>query len=387
MKKNYLLYALSFMLTASVFTACSDDDDPVVSPVEETVYTDATGLQLTYNDAAMLGKQITYTPNVADVTKATITLAGEPLNLTAQTKSTEGIASPGIIPGEASTTLNVENVVITGDKVTFTGTDEANGRTITYTGEASADALTLNLSVELPATPLDGTTWNVITGENNAPIHILWDADPFMFMGNPEGWDMQSALNLIMMMTKIEEQTIPQMLCGVLKSVSFLPNGNIQAEYKDSLKAAEWLTSPLNIAMYTANESDIRLYLNPGQIIASATKSTKSTDPNAAIAALIQQIAPMLGEGIPLTYKTDEQGAMIAYLDETTLLPLLQTVAPMFEDEAFVNMIVELLKAQAPADMAGTIDLFLKPVLVAIPEVVASTRSMEIGLKLTPNAN
>lgn len=32
--------------------------------------------------------------------------------------------APGVIPGEITTVLNVENIVIDGDKVKFKGTDE-----------------------------------------------------------------------------------------------------------------------------------------------------------------------------------------------------------------------------------------------------------------------
>ena len=62
MKKN-LFYLFALICSMSLFTACSDDDDDkVVCPVPQTEFTVATGLNLTYNGGAMLGKKVTFIP-------------------------------------------------------------------------------------------------------------------------------------------------------------------------------------------------------------------------------------------------------------------------------------------------------------------------------------
>lgn len=49
-----LFYFFTLICCLSFFTACSDDDD-VKCPVENTVFTDNNGLQLTYSGEALLG--------------------------------------------------------------------------------------------------------------------------------------------------------------------------------------------------------------------------------------------------------------------------------------------------------------------------------------------
>ena len=73
MKKNLFYYLFAVICSVALFTSCSDDDDKIVSPVGETTFTDANGLQLTYSGATMLGKKVTFSPNAADATKATLT--------------------------------------------------------------------------------------------------------------------------------------------------------------------------------------------------------------------------------------------------------------------------------------------------------------------------
>lgn len=197
-------------------------------------------------------------------------------------------------------------------------------------------------------------------------------------------WDINSAISLIVSMTQIEGKSIPELLSGVLNKVTFLPDGNIQAEYKDALTDAEWKTSGLNIAMYTVKDNKIYLFLNPSQIMAVANKN-RAVDLNEILVALMPTLLPMLSNGIPLSYTTNEDGQMKAYLDNTTLLPILKSIAPMFENEEFVTGLVDMLKEQA-GELGALVDAFLKPVLQAMPQIISTTTDIEIGLKLVPEA-
>ena len=50
-----------------------------------------------------------------------------------------------------------------------------------------------------------------------------------------------------------------------------MPDGNIQAEYKDNPTDEAFKTSPLNLAMYSMDgDNKIRVYLNVNQIMAVA---------------------------------------------------------------------------------------------------------------------
>lgn len=386
MKKNLFYYLFAVICSVALFTSCSDDDDKVVSPVGETTFTDANGLALTYSGVSMLGKKVTFTPNAADATKATLTLSGlMDLSSILRSNNTPAVNAPGVIPGETTTTLNVENMIIDGDKVVFEGTEENNGRSIKYSGEATSKNMNLALEVTMPSNVLSGTSWELaptgtmFEGDPMAPIHVKWDADEFPFGGGT--WDINSAISLIVSMTQIEGKSIPQLLSGVLNKVTFLPDGNIQAEYKSSLTDTEWKTSELNIATYTVSNNKIYLFLNPSQIIASANKN-RDINSNEILGSLIPMVLPMLSNGIPMTY-VEKEDKMSVYLDTETLKPILEVLAPMFENEEFVTGLVDMLKEQA-GDMGALVDAFLKPVLVAIPQIVSTTTTVQIGLKLVP---
>lgn len=115
--------------------------------------------------------------------------------------------------------------------------------------------------------------------------------------------------------------------------------------------------------------------------MASANRDINS---NEILGSLIPVVLPMLSNGVPLAY-VKEEGKMSVYLDTETLLPVLQVLAPMFENEEFVTGVADMLKEQA-GDMGALVDLFLKPVLVAIPQIVSTTETVQIGLKLVPTA-
>lgn len=385
MKKTLFIGLFSIALAGGVLTSCSNDDDSsVVSPVTQTkTYADASGLTLTYSGAPMLGKQVVFTPDANDITKATLTLSG------AQTTSplsdnASGLATAGVIPGEVSTTIDVD-LTIKNDTVTFAGEENRGGYTLKYQGSATDASLNLALNVTFVETTWTNTSWqllppgNLFSGDPMQPIHVKWDADPFDFNGSP--YEIQSLISLAISMTQIEGNTIPKMLCEVLKKVTFLSDGNVQAEYKDSLNATECKTSPLNLATYTVPEPNkIRLFLNPAQIAATASGKSRAgmTD---VLSQLMAAVTPMLSEGILITLDKGEEGVLKAYLDTETLLPILKIVAPLFEDETAVEQILSMLKAQA-GEMAGMVDVFLKPALVAMPQIIGSTETIQIGIKM-----
>ncbi|WP_455669597.1 DUF4925 domain-containing protein [Phocaeicola sp.] len=391
MKKNLFYYLFAVICLVSVFTSCSDDDDDkIVNPVPQTVFNSENGLQLTYNGEPMLGKKVTFTPDATNATKATLRLEGEfDLSGILGNRAVDATPiAPGVFPGTPVTTLPVE-LSINGDQCTFSGSSETDYCTYSYEGKVTTGALQLAFTdVKLKDVSLAGTSWNMaptgtmFEGDPMAPIHIKWEADEFPF-GN-DTWDINSAISLIVSMTQIEGKSIPELLSGVLNKVTFLPDGNIQAEYKDALTDAEWKTSGLNIAMYTVKDNKIYLFLNPSQIMAVANKN-RAVDLNEILVALMPTLLPMLSNGIPLSYTTNEDGQMKVYLDNTTLLPILKSIAPMFENEEFVTGLVDMLKEQA-GELGALVDAFLKPVLQAMPQIISTTTDIEIGLKLVPEA-
>lgn len=384
MKKNLFYYLFAVICTIGLFTSCSDDDEKVLCPIGETTFTDSKGLQLTYSGEMMLGKSVIFTPNSSDATKATLTLTGNRELAMIDTRETHVPPISGVIPGQSTTTLNIENMIIDGNKVIFEGVEESNGCIIKYKGDAISGEMNLALEVTMPSNPLANTSWNMAPtgsmweGDPMAPIHVKWDADEFPF-GNGT-WDINSAITMIFSKAQIEGKHIPELLSGVLNKVTFLPDGNIQAEYKDALTDTEWKTSGLNIAMYTVKDGQVFLFLNFAQILATVNERANDSM-NDIVASLLPQLLQMVNRGIPLSYIVGEDGKMTVYLGTEVLLPILKTVAPLFENEEFVARLLDILKEQA-GGMAVLIESFLKPILVAMPQIVSTTKDIQIGLKL-----
>lgn len=142
----------------------------------------------------------------------------------------------------------------------------------------------------------------------------------------------------------------------------------------------------LNLAMYRMGEQEnqIKLFLNLSQIMDTAmsvtTLSRASGISSVDIKELLKLI-PMLSEGIPLYYEQDGNGGMKVYVGEDVLLPLLKAVKPLFEDEEFVNGLLEMLEAQA-GDMASLVKA-LKPVLKSLPKVIDGTTEVKFGIMFT----
>ena len=221
MKKN-LFYLFALICSVSLFISCSDDDE-IKSPVAETTFTEANGLTLTYSGQPMIGKQVQFTPQG---NKAVITLSGTGMDLSGLVRSTnQSSGSTGVIPGQTTTTLNVD-LNIAGDKVTFEGTSDQNGYTIAYKGEAANNSMKLDLNVTMPKNALTGTSWNLIplsSKDATVPLHIVWKSTHAV--------QMEGIIKMMIPMIPIEGQTIPKLLSAVLGKVTFLPDGNIQAEY------------------------------------------------------------------------------------------------------------------------------------------------------------
>ena len=380
MKKRLLFCLMAGLACGGFFTSCSDDDDPttdevVICPIAQTTYTDASGLVLTYSGQPVLGKQVVFTPDANDGSKATLTISGV-LDLSSFTglmnsreNASATLAAPGVIPGQTTTNLTVD-LTVSGDEVSFKGTTDQDGCTIAYEGSASEGGLTLNLNVTMPANDLTGATWT-ISGE--APIHFVWESDKQISIV-PGMLDMPigDIINLALSFPLLGEQTVNGALTQVFHSVTFGTDGNITAEYKKNMTDA-----PLNMAQYTANAGSLQLYLNPSQIMANIQNSRLSRSTTSDILAnLMPVVLPMLSQGVPMKYVIEDNN-MKVYLGTDVLLPLLEALAPMFQDEAFLQQIMDMV-ANDPTmgAMAGMVG----PVLEQLPDVIAGTTNMEVGV-------
>lgn len=404
MKKNLFYYLFAVICTIGLFTSCSDDDEKVVNPIPQTTFNSENGLQLTYNGAPLLGKKVTFTPDATEATKATLRLEGE-FDLTGilkgQRSNMTSPTGPGVFPGSPVTTLSVD-LSINGNQCTFSGVSETEYCTFSYAGKVTAGTMDLSFTdVTLKNTALAGTVWKPTPLANteddgmDEPIHFVWKSGTKaaieIFLGHPSEIEINDLLLLAALRFPLfddgsgDRVSVEQMLCSVLKDVTLGADGNIVATYMDAANGGtEWVTSPSNMAQYVVTgDNQLLLFLNPQAIMANVDnveKSVRTVDVGAILQQAIAELYPMLINGVPLTY-TKEGNRMKVFLGTDLLLPLMKNiVAPLFEDEEFLNMVIEAMKSDPQfGGMAG----MMVPTLKLLPEIIKNTTQLEIGLDLT----
>ena len=388
--------------TIGLFTSCSDDDEKVVNPIPQTTFNSENGLQLTYNGAPLLGKKVTFPPDATEATKATLRLEGEfdlAGILKGQRSNMTSPTGPGVFPGSPVTTLSVD-LSINGNQCTFSGVSETEYCTFSYAGKVTAGTMDLSFTdVTLKNTALAGTVWkptplaNTEDGGMDEPIHFVWKSGTkaaIEIFGHPSEIEINDLLLLALRFPLFDDGSgdrvsVEQMLCSVLKDVTLGADGNIVATYMDAANGGtEWVTSPSNMAQYVVTgDNQLLLFLNPQAIMANVDnveKSVRTVDVGAILQQAIAELYPMLINGVPLTY-TKEGNRMKVFLGTDLLLPLMKNiVAPLFEDEEFLNMVIEAMKSDPQfGGMAG----MMVPTLKLLPEIIKNTTQLEIGLDLT----
>lgn len=399
MKKNLFYYLFAVICTIGLFTSCSDDDEKVVNPIPQTTFNSENGLQLTYNGAPLLGKKVTFTPDATEATKATLRLEGEfDLSgiLKGQRSNMTSPTGPGVFPGSPVTTLSVD-LSINGNQCTFSGVSETEYCTFSYAGKVTAGTMDLSFTdVTLKNTALAGTVWkptplaNTEDGGMDEPIHFVWKSGTKAAIEILPEVEINDLLLLALRFPLFDDGSgdrvsVEQMLCSVLKDVTLGADGNIVATYMDAANGGtEWVTSPSNMAQYVVTgDNQLLLFLNPQAIMANVDnveKSVRTVDVGAILQQAIAELYPMLINGVPLTY-TKEGNRMKVFLGTDLLLPLMKNiVAPLFEDEEFLNMVIEAMKSDPQfGGMAG----MMVPTLKLLPEIIKNTTQLEIGLDLT----
>ena len=400
MKKSVFYYLFAVICTIGLFTSCSDDDEKVVNPIPQTTFNSENGLQLTYNGAPLLGKKVTFTPDATEATKATLRLEGEfdlAGILKGQRSNMTSPTGPGVFPGSPVTTLSVD-LSINGNQCTFSGVSETEYCTFSYAGKVTAGTMDLSFTdVTLKNTALAGTVWkptplaNTEDGGMDEPIHFVWKSGTkaaIEIFGHPSEIEINDLLLLALRFPLFDDGSgdrvsVEQMLCSVLKDVTLGADGNIVATYMDAANGGtEWVTSPSNMAQYVVTgDNQLLLFLNPQAIMANVDnveKSVRTVDVGAILQQAIAELYPMLINGVPLTY-TKEGNRMKVFLGTDLLLPLMKNiVAPLFEDEEFLNMVIEAMKSDPQfGGMAG----MMVPTLKLLPEIIKNTTQLEIGLE------
>ena len=411
MKKYFWVYAFAALLMGGFVASCSDDDPeievpekpetkpeekpeekPVVCPIATTTFSGVKGLSLTYSGQPLLGKQVVFTPNKENATKATLVLSG----VVPSSKGMDlNLPSSGIVPGETTTTLNID-LKIDGETVSFEGKEENESRAIAYKGQATKDVLTLELTVSMHENALTNKKFapvavverDSLNTAGQSPLTLQWlSTSTIPFLGNPAN-DINNLLVLaqsfpIVPVTEKEKVTIGKALELILQDVTFLADGNIQATYKDSLTDNQWKTSPLNMATYTVeSENKMRVFINADQIMAFEQSKASRAGVADLVTVLMAKASELLVKGVVVTFE-EKNGVMQFYLDKETMLPILNVLVPFLKDEQFYKEVTAMLGGILGPQMMPIIEQLALPILKAMPGVIEGTTSMHFGLNMT----
>lgn len=298
MKKG-LIYVLVFALGAVLWTACSDEDDPLFKPEElnkEYGSSKTAALTLTYGNAPLTGKKVTF--NTENSKTATITLTD-------------------VIPGEEQTTIN--NILLKEEKgkYVFSGQTtgvRAAGTTIDYDGSIADTVLNLNLNVTL-ADPQgwaktyelgDITTGELVIGPGmvnpkgilSGALFIDWSTqlEGGRNMGIAYGGNLRGIGAIV----------LPQ----VIKNIKLEKDGNIRASYTSDemefqmswlnqlsqelinqvVAKKSWQESPRNLAYWFEKDNKLYVKLNLPAIISQAMSDNATSGSTELIENIITNI-------------------------------------------------------------------------------------------------
>ena len=214
------------------------------------------------------------------------------------------------------------------------------------------------------------------------PDILIWEStNKIVTSEGQPGSNVMDVINLMLAFAPIEgADNYMDALQRSIRNISFLPDGNIQAEYVENLKEDkdDWKTSPKGIATYKVDsDSKLRLFLHLDEIKKTGLMTESGTD---GVAGLILTLQDLLQNGISLTYSLDGHKLSV-YLDKETLLPILKKLKPLFQNTEFCNQMKEAANSAMPG-----MGMFINPILDAIfrdlPSVIDGTTQLRIGLNL-----
>lgn len=386
-------------------------------PGYKTTYTDASGLKLTYNGSALLGKQVVVTTEPGK-TSAKLVLSGEPLDISELMGMIQAPASKaddpnldalmniptcGVIPGSVTNELTVE---LNADNE-FNGEGETEFVTFSYAGKIADGALEFNITdAALKDGSLAGSKWEIYN-EPNARydpedpsagpavnyngIHVLWESEKKAELMPGFELQMGELVTMALAFVSIEgpdgnPASINNLLGMALKDVTFLADGNITATYLDTTTGA-YSSAPVNLAQYVVTKAgELRLFLNPSAIIANVINQggkSRSVDTMSILMNVAQDVVPYLVSGFPVVYGADKSGYYenMEYfaLGTDFLKPILVAVSPIFSDEEFIQMAMEAMSSDPTF---GSMASMMEPVLRSLPEIIEKTTVIEVGINV-----
>ena len=403
MKKKFLLL-LTAIVAMGVVTSCKNDDDNGSQVIDANFLNET--LEVTYNGVPVIGKNAHLRFDKAQGGIGTLTVySALDMGDMGDLSDFNNIYGPGVLPGTTILTIQVD-VAKSGDNYSFSGSGSTDFVNYEYEGAINGSVLELDFNnVKLKNTTLSGKSFRPrdpdLYGDNGpeACVYVDWVAEKGVDLsGTGSEFPVGMFLRAFVLNSPFIEfpdptaedgkknMSVYDIVFDLLKNVTFKEDGNIAGKYKDLSTNVETAV-PVGIAQYVVVSPDsMRLYLNPEMIIASAMGSSSKADAGAStpeidttplISYAMQTLVPMLSQGIPVKFKQD--GAYtIFYLPSDLLVPFAK--GPLYQIADDPNFVPFVQNATSGMGM----DMYITPVLFALPDVLKTTTKLELGLSLVP---
>lgn len=357
-------------LCSAAFFSCKKE--PVEDfPLSENTYLKES-LELTCSGSRMEGKQVLFSPEIMDETKAVLEFSGLEWGIGANKAAT-----PGILPGVMKTVLDVD-IERRHDGILFSGSGVQDGISYTCTGSIDNNGMKADLTVTQPEHRLTGSH-PVVKAD---PLIVNWESSQFMLLGKK--WDMNELLSMILNLTNARET-----VGNCMHEVRFTTDGNMRFVFSRKDNLEERLVSPCNLTLCAGvTDTDFTMYVNPFAFGSAAVTDTVAVAGTKAIkiSELIADVSTVLStyfsKGIEVSYTVNPDGTARIFVDKETLLPVLELLRPLFEDENFRKTLIALVKELAPPALSGFIGPIITPFFKQLPAIIDGTVALEFGLNV-----
>ncbi len=419
--KYILPLSLSCLLTLG---ACSThNDDTPIQPIKEKTFDASTGLTIYYNDEVMPSKSVTITQDGDQGTARLFSTFD--LSQLSGLGLTGTIPGPGVFPGSPETTLNFK-MSQADEYWNFSGKGETDYCNFSYAGFANDKRVELYLKdVTLKTGGITPSVWKPapITKEGakytSLPFYIDWQYLPL------EGVDIDlspflkalATLPIIPVYNNTAYMSLSQALSQVVKSVAFLPDGNIIVSYVNTaFGAAQLAQTPANRYQYVIESpQQVKLFIDPTSLLGMLLVQTSGGTPadevtiigdgmypsgvestakpgllanimgselgSKILKACLTEMAPMLSEGFPVAVKSSDS-SLDLYIDTQMAATIVKNVfMPLLEDSKAVLSIKEYLSSVPEfAPLLPDLDKAFQ----ALPDALANTTDFRLGFAFVP---
>lgn len=424
MKNIHAMLLTAVALSAPLLGSCTKDDESP-APLSDKTYTGYTELTMSYNGAPMAGKSVTVSPGADGAPASLVCFSEFDLSQLGSDFSGMKLPAPGVLPGSPSLILT-PTLSASGSAYAFSGKGETDFVTYAYSGRINPEKMSMDFTgVKLKDRSLAGSIWVPAPIEKDAsgngfssfPIFFKWEMDlplPLPGLENDQENLVKTlfTLPIIPVYNGTAYMSIAQMLVSGVKTLGFADSGNLVVTYlKRTDGAAQFAQAPLCMLQYAPVAKNlIKLWINPTDVLTVVLQNNTATSPNIPenpfgkrtransveipplalkfIKAFLPKIAPLLASGIPVDCVRDGD-TMQLYLGNEFLLPLFQEISQTILSDPEVQAAIK----QAITD-AVTADPSLaqyvpkiEELLEKLPQYIAATTKLEIGLSLNAYKN